>query len=155
MLIRAPDGLIDRSVALRNSRSDSEMSGRDFEETVKQEEARLRIVHPATEDIPGCMTLLDDFLSCNSECIITSSGVTRQKRSSHCLFSVLGVQLKSLYRHGEMSKCGQKMEDFKFCMANKSLHPEDRRDAWIRRRAEWWAKRRLEKSSEDVWEMRK
>ena len=47
------------------------------------------------------------------------------------------------------------MEDFKFCMANKSLHPEDRRDAWIRRRAEWWAKRRLEKSSEDVWEMRK
>lgn len=79
------------------------------------------------------MSLLDDFLSCN----------------------ILGVQLKSLYRHGEMSKCGQKMEDFKFCMANKSLHPEDRREAWIRRRAEWWAKRRLEKSSEDVWEMRK
>jgi hypothetical protein len=69
--------------------------------------------------------------------------------------TVLGVQLKSLYRYGEMSKCGQKMEDFKFCMANKSLHPEDRRDAWIRRRAEWWAKRRLERSSEDVWEMRK
>ena len=70
-------------------------------------------------------------------------------------FPVLGVQLKSLYRHGEMSKCGRKMEDFKYCMANKSLHPEDRRDVWIRRRAEWWAKRRLEKSSEDVWEMRK
>ena len=79
--------------------------------------------------------------------------MTRVKHSH--TFPVLGVQLKSLYRHGEMSKCGQKMEDFKFCMANKSLHPEDRRDVWIRRRAEWWAKRRLEKSSEDVWEMRK
>ncbi|KAF9792507.1 hypothetical protein BJ322DRAFT_997181 [Thelephora terrestris] len=109
------------------------MPSRDFEEIVKQEEARLRIVHPTAEDIPGCMTLLDDFLSCN----------------------ILGVQLKSLYRYGEMSKCGQKMGDFKFCMANKSLHPEDRRDAWIHRRAEWWAKRRLEKSSEDVWEIRK
>ena len=49
-------------------RSDSEMSGRDFEETVKQEEDRLRAVHPTTEDIPGCMALLDDFLSCNSGC---------------------------------------------------------------------------------------
>ena len=42
------------------------MSPRDFEETVKHEEARLRIVHPTAEDIPGCMSLLDDFLSCNS-----------------------------------------------------------------------------------------
>lgn len=31
---------------------------------------------------------------------------------------------------------------------------DERRDAWIRRRAEWWAHRRLGKSSEDVWEMR-
>jgi len=55
--------------ALLTFRSDSEMSGRDFEETVKEEEARLRVVHPTAEDIPGCMTLLDDFLSCNSGCL--------------------------------------------------------------------------------------
>ena len=49
------------------------MSSRDFEETAKQEEARLRAVHPTTEDIPGCMTLLDDFLSCNSACLLQVS----------------------------------------------------------------------------------
>lgn len=67
---------------------------------------------------------------------------------------VLGVQVKSLYRFGQMSTCGEKLEDFKFCMSLKSMHPDDKRDAWIRRRAEWWAARRLEKSSENVWDMR-
>ncbi|KAF8070527.1 MCM-domain-containing protein [Lyophyllum atratum] len=46
------------------------------------------------------------------------------------------------------------MEDFKFCLSLKSLHPEERRDAWITRRAEWWAHRRLAKSSEDIWDIR-
>lgn len=54
-----------------------------------------------------------------------------------------------------MSVCGRKMEDFKFCMSLKSMHPEDKRDAWIRRRAEWWAERRLGKSSEEVWDVRR
>ena len=58
----------DRAEAPLAFHSDSAMPGRDFEETAKQEEARLRVVHPTTEDIPGCMTLLDDFLSCNSAC---------------------------------------------------------------------------------------
>jgi hypothetical protein len=39
-------------------------------------------------------------------------------------------------------------------MSLKSLHPEERREAWIRRQAEWWAQRRLDKSSEDVWDIR-
>jgi hypothetical protein len=39
-------------------------------------------------------------------------------------------------------------------MAQKGAHPEERRDAWIARRAEWWAARRLDRSSEDVWELR-
>ncbi len=34
------------------------------------------------------------------------------------------------------------------------MEHDERYDAWIQRRAEWWAKRRLEKSSEDVWAMR-
>ena len=68
--------------------------------------------------------------------------------------AVISAQVKSLYRFGQMSECAQKMEDFKFCMTSKSLHPEARRDAWIRRHAEWWARRRMTRSSEDVWEMR-
>ncbi len=34
------------------------------------------------------------------------------------------------------------------------MHPEERREAWIRRRAEWWANRRLGGCSEDVWDLR-
>jgi hypothetical protein len=34
------------------------------------------------------------------------------------------------------------------------MHPEERRDAWIRRRAEWWATRRMAKCSEDIWDIR-
>ncbi|CCL99976.1 uncharacterized protein FIBRA_02001 [Fibroporia radiculosa] len=108
------------------------MSNIDFETAVKQEEAYLRRVHPTPEDIPACMKLFDDFLSCN----------------------ILGVQFKSLYRYGHMSVCGHKLDEFKFCMSIKGLHPEEKRDAWIRRRAEWWARRRLEKSSEDIWDFR-
>lgn len=63
---------------------DPEMSGRDSEETVKQEEARLRVVHPTTEDIPGCMSLLDDFLSCNSARLPRPSPrVTTRRSRSH------------------------------------------------------------------------
>lgn len=37
----------------------------DFKTAVEQEVARLRALHPTPEDVPGCMKLLDDFLSCN------------------------------------------------------------------------------------------
>lgn len=74
---------------------------------------------------------------------------------SHVSCPVVGSQVKSLYRHGHMSECRDKMEDFKFCMSLKSMEPDSRRDAWIRRRAEWWASRRLGKSSENVWDMRR
>ncbi|KAF8265791.1 hypothetical protein EI94DRAFT_1734545 [Lactarius quietus] len=103
-----------------------------FETAVSQEETRLRQLHPATEDIPSCMSVFDDFLSCN----------------------ILGTQLKSIYRFGEMAHCSSKWNEFKFCLSIKGLHPEQRRDAWIRHRAEWWARRRLGTSSENVWERR-
>ncbi len=67
---------------------------------------------------------------------------------------VLGNQLKSIYRFGEMAHCSAKWNEFKFCMSIKGLHPEQRRDAWIRHRAEWWARRRVGPSSENVWERR-
>ncbi|KAH9911437.1 uncharacterized protein BXZ73DRAFT_93392 [Epithele typhae] len=97
-----------------------------------QEEERLRKAHPTPDDVPSCTKLMDDFLLCHA----------------------LGSQVRSLYRYGSTSKCSNKWEDFKFCMSLKSLHPEEKRDVWIRRRAEWWALRRQVKSSEDVWEVR-
>ncbi|KAN0109311.1 Protein of unknown function (DUF3128) domain containing protein [Russula decolorans] len=103
-----------------------------FKAVVSQEEARLGQLHPTPEDTPSCMSVFDDFLLCN----------------------ILGTQLKSIYRFGEMAHCSAKWNEFKFCMSIKGLHPEQRRDAWIRRRAEWWARRRLGLSSENVWEMR-
>ncbi|KAK7472791.1 hypothetical protein VKT23_000899 [Stygiomarasmius scandens] len=104
----------------------------DFEKTVQQEQAYLRLVHPTPEETPTCFNLFDTYLSCNAA------------RS----------QIKSYYRHGEGTQCGTKLEDWKFCLGLKSLEPDQYREAWIRRRAEWWAQRRLGKSSEDVWEMR-
>ncbi|OJT04769.1 hypothetical protein TRAPUB_4563 [Trametes pubescens] len=101
-------------------------------EFVKQEEEYLRKVHPTPEDVPGCMKLFDDFLLCN----------------------VMSSQARSLYRYGEMATCTPKLEEFKFCMSLKGVHPEEKRDIWIRRRAEWWARRRASKSSEDVWDVR-
>ena len=70
------------------------------------------------------------------------------------IYKVMSSQVKSLYRYGHMAECAYKAEDFKFCMSSKGLHPEEKRDAWIRRRAEWWAQRRLTKSSEDIWDIR-
>ncbi|KLO15822.1 hypothetical protein SCHPADRAFT_938407 [Schizopora paradoxa] len=120
------------------------MSSATFESVVEEEVRRLEVVHPTPDDIPGCMRLLDDFLSCHE--IMTIRFARR---------TALGSQLKSLYRHGGQAVCGQKMEDFKFCMSLKAMDPEDKRRVWIRRRAEWWAGRRLGKSSEDVWDVRK
>lgn len=34
------------------------------------------------------------------------------------------------------------------------MSEEERREVWIQRRAEWWAAKRVERSSEDVWEAR-
>lgn len=126
------------------------MSNLDFETVVQQEMAHLKKMHPKVEDIPSCMTLLDTFLSCHSQSTLTAATNTNAQRPL-----VLNSQMKSLYRHGYMAECAQKAEDFKFCMSNKSLHEEDKYDAWIRHRAEWWAKRRLTKSSEDVWQVRR
>jgi len=41
------------------------MSSPDLKTAVIQEEAYLRLVHPTPEEVPGCMSLFDDFLSCN------------------------------------------------------------------------------------------
>jgi Protein of unknown function (DUF3128) len=94
-------------------------------DVVQQEESYQRKFY---DNRPSCMSLFDQFLSCN----------------------VLAAQLKSVYRHGHMSSCQRKLDDFKFYFSTRSLSAEQRCDVWIRRRAEWWAGR----SSKDVWEVR-
>jgi len=55
-----------------------------------------------------------------------------------------------------MAECTPAWSDFKFCLSLRALSAEERRVAWIRYRAEWWATRRtMMGSSEDVWEVRK
>lgn len=63
-------------------------------------------------------------------------------------------QLRNIYRHGELHNCSWKFQDFKYCMSLKSEDPEGKRELWVKRRAEWWARRRVGVSSEDVWDVR-
>ncbi|KAF4620284.1 hypothetical protein D9613_000751 [Agrocybe pediades] len=108
------------------------MSKLDFATALAQEEARLRKLHPTPADIPGCVSVFDDYIGC----------------------SAMRNQIKSIYRFGERTNCDRKFQEFKFCLSLKVMHPEEQREVWIRRRAEWWANKRLSKSSEDVWDIR-
>ncbi|CAE6502813.1 unnamed protein product [Rhizoctonia solani] len=112
--------------------STADDGSRSFSAALAQEEVRLSAEYPKPEDIPTCMSHLDEFFRCHA----------------------LGPQFKAVYRHGTLAFCQPKFEDFKFCLSIKTLEPEERRKAWIRRRAEWWASRRVGQSSEDVWEIR-
>ncbi|KAH7107326.1 hypothetical protein BKA62DRAFT_764739 [Auriculariales sp. MPI-PUGE-AT-0066] len=104
-----------------------------FEATVQQEIAHLQKVHPKPEDIPSCYDAFTMYTSCN----------------------LLRSQCRSLYRYGERAECSRWLEDWKWCLSQaRSLSPDQKRDAWIRRRAEWWARTRLGRNSEDVWDYR-
>jgi hypothetical protein len=63
--------------------------------------------------------------------------------------------MRSFYRRGTINDCMYKWHDFKYCLSLKSEDEEMRRELWIRRKAEWWARRRVGVSSEDVWDVRK
>ncbi|WVQ93058.1 hypothetical protein IAU59_000122 [Kwoniella sp. CBS 9459] len=104
-----------------------------FEGVLSDEERYQALQYPSTEEVPGCMRLLDEFLMCYA----------------------LAPQLRSMYRHGEFRDCTWKWQDFKYCMSLKSEDEEARRQLWIKRRADWWARRRVGGSSEDVWEVRR
>ena len=39
----------------------------NFDKVVQQEVVRLGALHPTPEDVPGCVTLFDDYLACNGE----------------------------------------------------------------------------------------
>ncbi|CAD6584725.1 MAG: hypothetical protein CYPHOPRED_002831 [Cyphobasidiales sp. Tagirdzhanova-0007] len=104
-----------------------------FADVVEDEIATQRINLPINGGLPSCVTLFDNFLLC---------------------FAV-GSQFTSLYRYGTARDCSAKWDDFKFCMANRSLSEEQKTEEWIKRRAEFWAVKRLESSSEEIWEAKK
>ncbi|GAA5849524.1 hypothetical protein JCM3766R1_000219 [Sporobolomyces carnicolor] len=103
---------------------------RTFESLVEEELPIQRHSVAMEGGMPSCLTLFDNFLLCYS----------------------LASQTKSVYRHGAPRDCSPKFEDFKFCMSVKGLSEERKEVVWIKRRAEWWAQRRLGRSSEDVWD---
>ncbi len=41
------------------------MSTTTFEKVIEEEVRRLKVIHPTPDDVPGCMRLLDEFLSCH------------------------------------------------------------------------------------------
>ncbi|KAK0430876.1 hypothetical protein EV421DRAFT_2090531 [Armillaria borealis] len=101
-------------------------TGVDFAAAAKQEAAYLRLRHPTPDDIPSCFRLTE--LAMGSD-------------------AFLG---QILYRHGESSQCVHNHDNTSFCLSMKWMENDQRYVAWINGRAEWWAKRRLDKSSEDV-----
>ncbi|GAA5926207.1 EMI1 family protein [Sporobolomyces koalae] len=103
---------------------------RTFDSLVQQELPIQQRSVAMEGGMPSCLTLFDNFLLCYS----------------------LASQVKSVYRHGTPRDCSPKFEDFKFCMSIKGLSEDKKEEVWIRRRAEWWAQRRLGRSSEDVWD---
>lgn len=122
---------------------------RSFSAALAQEVARLSAEYPKPEDIPTCVSHLDEFFRCHGSC----GSAPDELILIYC--PALGPQFKAMYRHGTLAECSPKFAEFKFCLSIKMLDPEDRRRAWIQRRAEWWASRRVGRSSEDVWEMRR
>ncbi|KAL1748779.1 hypothetical protein HDZ31DRAFT_71354 [Schizophyllum fasciatum] len=127
-----PAASTSAAAPLATPSSESPVLAGNFEEVVQQEEARLRREFPTFADMPKCWNHMDTLLSCYS----------------------LRENVKAIYRYGHQTSCSEKAAEFKWCMSNV-WHPDDERHSmWIRRRAEWWARRRLGKSSEDVWEAR-
>lgn len=105
----------------------------DFE-TVFREELALQAAAMPLDDVPSCLTLFDRWLTCYS----------------------LVPQFRHLYRYGAFTDCGVRKEDFKACLTLRSLEPDERRDGWLRRRAERATYNRMSsRSSEAVWTMRR
>ena len=78
----------------------------DFARTVKEEEIRLRELHPTVDDIPSCMSLFDDFLSYNSAHLYTSA--FHVVLSAYTVSAELTIQIiVSLWRDGTLYATSQ------------------------------------------------
>ncbi|KDN39240.1 hypothetical protein K437DRAFT_270342 [Tilletiaria anomala UBC 951] len=98
-----------------------------------QDERILQAAALPLANMPSCMNLFDKWATCFA----------------------LGPQARALYRYGTFQDCKDKLDDFKFCLTLKGMSNEERRQVWIERRAEQSAAKRLQSSSEDVWDLRR
>lgn len=124
------------------------MASKTFPELV-HEELPLQSASVDMEggSLPSCMALFDRYLSCYCEHLPSLN------TSLSDYLEALRSQFFSLYRNGHASlDCSAKWDDFKFCLSARTLSDDRKREAWVRRRAEWWAGRRQEGSSEAIWE---
>jgi len=108
------------------------MSQSKYDETVREEYAIQAAALPL-QDMPKCMNLFDKWASCFA----------------------LGPQARSIYRYGTFQDCREKLEEFKYCLTLKGVSEEERRQLWLKKRAEKSAAKRLQCSSEDVWAIRR
>ncbi|EPQ26872.1 uncharacterized protein PFL1_05507 [Pseudozyma flocculosa PF-1] len=106
---------------------------RTFDQVVEEEKAFHR-ASVALDEMPSCTNCFDRWASCFA----------------------LGPQIKSVYRFGTGQDCKDKLDDFKFCLTLKGMSQEEKYEAWIHRKAQKSATKRLgPESSENVWEIRR
>lgn len=103
------------------------------EQYVAEDVAYHKASTPVSE-MPSCTNMFDKWAACFA----------------------LGPQLKAVYRYGGLQDCKAKLDDFKHCLTMKGMSTEDKYEAWIRRKAEKTAEKRLgRESAENVWELRR
>lgn len=103
-----------------------------YESCLAEELAFHKASIPPT-DMPSCTNLFDKWAQCFS----------------------LAHQIKAVYRTGHFNECKDKLDNFKFCLTQKGSSKEERYEAYIQRRAEQSAAKRLsQQSSENIWSYR-
>ncbi|KAI5784523.1 hypothetical protein FPQ18DRAFT_353271 [Pyronema domesticum] len=96
-------------------------------------------VHITEEDKTGletdmnCLTAFDEMFYCYS----------------------FGGQFLNIYRYGEFRDCSEKSADWRFCLKAKVRGEVAKRAMILQRNKEKAAKYKTEKSSEDIWKVRK
>lgn len=129
-----PSLRLDRmSQSQPSSSSSTTTTSTQYERFVAEDVAYHKAATPLSE-MPSCTDMFDKWASCFA----------------------LGPQLKAVYRYGGMQDCRAKLDDFKYCLTMKGMSPDEKYEAWIRRKAEKTAERRMgRESAENVWELRR
>lgn len=104
-----------------------------YSQLVAEDVAYHKAATPLSE-MPSCTNLFDKWAQCFA----------------------LGPQLKAVYRYGGFQDCRHKLDDFKFCLTMRGMSVEEKYEAWIQRKAQQTAEKRLgRQSAENVWESRR
>ncbi|CBQ73548.1 conserved hypothetical protein [Sporisorium reilianum SRZ2] len=116
-----------------SSSSSPSTSTSQYEQYVAEEVAYHKASTPISE-MPSCTDMFDKWAQCFA----------------------LGPQLKAVYRYGGVQDCKAKLDDFKYCLTMKGMSQEEKYEAWIQRKAQTTAGKRLgRESAENVWQIRR